>query len=342
MLGPGCYSGENPVGTRKATHIFVDALTRFAEQSRNPRLTPIIRRISSPLRVTVLGRDGVGRGAVMAALASAGVTVTLDDSVADLHVVVIAETLKPEDQAMMRADRPTVAVLNKADLTGFGAGGPLTLAHRRAAACRALTGVPTVPMVALLATANLDGELISALHTLVRQPADLTSTDAFVQSRHLLSHDVRRRLLDTLDRFGIAHAVVAIGEGADTAALPALLRGLSQTDRVVAHLEVAGAPVRYRRVKAAMTELQTLAVQSGDERLTEFLSTDEAVLAVMAAAVDVIEASGVRVDAGDDAASHLRRAVHWRRYSRGPVDALHRSCGADISRGSLRLLGRVR
>ena len=45
-----------------------------------------------------------------------------------------------------------------------------------------------------------------------------------------------------------------------------------------------------------MTELQTLAVQSGDERLTEFLSTDEAVLAVMAAAVDVVEASGVRVD----------------------------------------------
>ena len=91
-----------------------------------------------------------------------------------------------------------------------------------------------------------------------------------------------------------------------------------------------------------MTELQTLAVQSGDDRLTELLSTDETVLAVMAAAVDVVEASGVRVDPGDDAASHLRRAVHWRRYSRGPVDALHRSCGADISRGSLRLLRRAR
>ena len=53
-------------------------------------------------------------------------------------------------------------------------------------------------------------------------------------------------------------------------------------------------------------------------------------------------AAGVRVDRGEGTAAHLRRAVHWRRYSRGPVGALHRSCGADIARGSLRLLGRVR
>ena len=226
---------------REGRHIFADALSQFAEQSRNPRLAPIIRRISSPLRVAVLGRDGVGRGAVAAALASAGVTVTPDDSVADLQVVVIAETLKPEDQAMMGVDRPTVAVLNKADLTGFGAGGPLTLAHRHAATYRALTGVPTVPMVALLATADLDGEMISALRTLVSTPADLTSTDAFVQSRHPLSQDVRRRLLDTLDRFGIAHAVVAIGEGADPAALPALLRG-SARPTVSSHTSRPPAP----------------------------------------------------------------------------------------------------
>jgi hypothetical protein len=62
----------------------------------------------------------------------------------------------------------------------------------------------------------------------------------------------------------------------------------------------------------------------------------------MTAAVDVVEAAGALVDRGDDLAAHLRRAVHWRRYSRGPVDALHRSCGADIARGSLRLLGRPR
>ena len=33
-----------------------------------------------------------------------------------------------------------------------------------------------------------------------------------------------------------------------------------------------------------------------------------------------------------------RRAVRWRRYGGGPVNALHRRCSADIVRGSLRLL----
>jgi hypothetical protein len=322
--------------------IFVDALTRFAEQSCNPALTPVIRRLSAPLGVAVLGRDGVGRGTVVSALASEGVAVTPDDDAADVHVVVVAETLKPEDHAMLRADRPTLVVLNKADLTGFGAEGPLTLAHRRAADYRALTGVPTVPMVALLATADLDGELISALHALVGQPADLTSTDAFVHSPHPLPRDVRRRLLDALDRFGIAHAVVAIGKGTPMTALPAMLRGLSQVDRVVAHIAAAAAPVRYRRILATLAELRSLAMRSDDDRLSEFLAADETILTVMTAAVEVVEAAGVRVDTGDDAASHLRRAIRWRRYSRGPVGALHRNCGAAISRGSLRLLDRVR
>ena len=57
------------------------------------------------------------------------------------------------------------------------------------------------------------------------------------------------------------------------------------------------------------------------EEIAKFLATDETVLAVMAAAVDVVEAAGVGVDRGDAPSAHLRRAVHWRQYSRGPVDA---------------------
>jgi hypothetical protein len=163
-----------------------------------------------------------------------------------------------------------------------------------------------------------------------------------VRTGHPLRPDLRRRLLAALDRFGIARAVLALGEGADDATVSTVLRRASQVDRVVEHIEAAGAPVRYRRVRSTITELHSLAVQSGDERLARFLSTDETVLAVMAAAVDVVEAAGVRVDRGEGTAAHLRRAVHWRRYSRGPVGALYRSCGADIARGSLRLLGRVR
>jgi hypothetical protein len=319
--------------------IFVDALMRFAEQSHDPRLTSIVGRIVAPLRVAVVGRDRVGRTTVAAALASSGVAVTADEA-ADVHVVVIAESLKPEDRALLAAGRPVVTVLNKADLSGLGRGGPLPRAYRRAAEFRALTGAPTVPMVALLATADVDGELMSALRVLVTEPADLTSTDAFVHGRHSLPPELRQRLLSALDRFGIARAVLALAEGADDAAVFAALRHASQVDRAIEHIDAAGAAVRYRRLQSALRELRSLAVQSDD--IADFLASDEAVLAVMAAAVDVVEQAGVNVDRGDDAAAHLRRAMHWRRYSRGPVDALHRNCGADIARGSLRLLERAR
>src|SRR6476619_475422 len=93
--GPGFHSG----GLTEVHQIFVDALTRFAEQSQNARLTSISVRSAAPLRIAVLGRDGVGRGTVEAALAASGVTVTPDAPAADVHVLVIAETLKPEDHA---------------------------------------------------------------------------------------------------------------------------------------------------------------------------------------------------------------------------------------------------
>ena len=70
-----------------------------------------------------------------AALADAGVAVTADEATADITVLVIAETLKPEDRlTVSRSDTPTVVILNKADLTGFGIGGPLAAAQRHAEA----------------------------------------------------------------------------------------------------------------------------------------------------------------------------------------------------------------
>ncbi|WP_448414127.1 hypothetical protein [Mycolicibacterium sp. XJ1819] len=303
-------------------------------------MTPIIRRLTAPLTVAVCGRDGVGRATVASALRAAGLTVGTQGA-ADVTAVVVAEVLKPEDRVAIRsAPGPTVVVFNKADLTGFGVGGPLAVARRRAADCRTRTGAPTVPMVALLAVADLDDELADALAFLVDHPADLTSADAFVAGEHPLSHTVRRRLLDTLDRFGIAHAILAVGSGA--VAQQAMLRRLSGVDAVVAQIEAAGAPVRYRRLSDALAELHALAAQSGDDTLAQMLCSDEAALALMSAAVDVVEDAGLRVDRSDDGRSHLRRAVHWRRYGRGPVDDLHRRCAADICRGSLRLLGRAR
>ena len=184
-------------------------------------------------------------------------------------------------------------MLNKADLAGFGAGGPIAVADRRAAEYQALTGAPTVPMVGLLATATLDDALIAALRRLTAEPADLTSTDGFLTAEHSLPRAVRARLLDTLDLFGIAHGVLALRQGADVAALPAVLRRLSQVDRVMAQLAVTGAEVRYRRVRSALVQLRTLAAR-GRPALAEFLSGDDAVIAVMAAAVDVV--AGGRAD----------------------------------------------
>ena len=304
-----------------------------------PQLSPIIARLRRPIGVAVAGRAGVGRGTVAAALREHGVAVAADSAAADVQVVVIAEALKPEERAMAATDRPTLIVLNKADLTGSRSGGALPNAHRTAADVQRRTGTPTVAMVGLLAaTTAVDDDLVDALRTLVNTAADLRSVDAFTSGDHPVGREVRTRLLERLDRFGIAHAVLALARGADPATLPTLLQRVSNVDAVLARLDAAAAPVRYRRLRAALGEMHSLAVQLDDGDLLGLLNSDAAVLATMTAAVDVVEADGIRVDPGDDPDAHRRRATRWRRYSRGPVDALHRRCGADITRGSLRLL----
>lgn len=325
--------------------IFFDALAEYAAQARKPGVTAIEQRFRAPLGVAVLGRRGVGRDAVASALAGAGVTIATDAAGADVHVLVIAEALKCEERAAAEASvasAATMVVLNKADLAGGDPGGPLACAERRAAEFATTLGLPVVPMIAHLATVGLDDEDLAALRALVVTPADMTSTDAFVQSDHPVPAGLRRRLLERLDRYGLAHAVLAVADGATGATVVRQLRGLSRVDRVVERLAAVAAPVRYRRVCAAMRELRTLAAQSGDQQLDAFLVTDEIVVAVMAAAVEVVQASGCVVDRGDDADAHLRRAVHWRRCARGPVDVMHQRCATDIVRGSLRLLGRTR
>ena len=320
-----------------------DVLAEFAAHAHNPGVAAVARRFGGALGVAVLGRPGVGRAAVAAALAGSGVTMATDAAAADLRVLVVAEAVKPEERAQLRAGPDaTMVVLNKADLTGACPGGPLAAAERRAVEVSATVGVPVVPMIAHLATVVLDDDETAALRALVAAPADMTSTDAFVQSDHPLSTALRLRLLEKLDRFGLAHAVLALADGATGAIVVQQLRALSQADRVIERLAAVAAPVRYRRVCAALSELRTLAAQSGDDGLDAFLNSDEVVVAVMAAAVDVVQASGLTVDRADDADAHARRAVHWRHYAQGPADATHRRCATAIARGSLRLLGRVR
>ncbi|MGH3643280.1 MAG: hypothetical protein ACRDUX_30160 [Mycobacterium sp.] len=327
------------------TQAFVGELTPFADTMIGPQLTQVINRLRRPVRIAVVGREGVGRGSVVAALRRRGVAVAPPD-VCEVCVLVIAEAVKAEDVAAVRASgRPVLIVLTKADLAGAGAGGPLAVARDRACAIRILTATPTVPMVGLLSaldSAVLDGDLVAALRAFVDEPPNLTSVDAFVGDPHSVGRDVRARLLERLDRFGIAHAILALAGGTEPALLPAHLARLGNLDEVMSALDAVSAPVRYRRLCTALAELRSLTVQLGStslsDSLTDLLATDVTVMAAMTAAVDVIEADGLSVDRGDTSAAHLERAIRWRRYGSGPVNALHRRCSRDITRGSLRLL----
>jgi hypothetical protein len=185
----------------------------------------------------------------------------------------------------------------------------------------------------------LDDALWAALQVLATRPADLSSPDSFLTGGHPVAVELRRRLLDTLDVFGVEQALEAIRDGATRDQTRAVLRRLSCIDDVVDAIGSIGAQVHYRRVLDAVAELETLAVT--DLRVGEFLSCDDTVIARMTTAVDVVEAAGMQVDRCDSGAAHLRRAMGWQRYSRGPVAGLHRACGADIVRGSLRLWSKV-
>jgi hypothetical protein len=319
---------------------FAEVLARCVDGSADPadRLARISQRAAAPLRVAVRGRRGVGVPTVRAALTATGVDV-VDDG-ADVEVLVVAEVAKPEDGT----GRATLVVLNKADLSGFGPGGPIASAHRRTAQVAARTGTPTEPMVALLAVAALDDSvldapLLDALRTLVDEPADLRSPDAFLGGDHRLPLAAREHLLESLDLFGIAHSVVILRDAptsADVREVRAALRRVSRIDEVIERIDALAADARYRRLLELADELQELSITDG--RIAEFLGGDDTVLARMTAAVAVVESVGLTVDPSNEPAAHLRRAVHWRRYGGGPVNDLHRACAADITRGSLRLL----
>lgn len=272
---------------------------------------------------------------------------------AAVEVYVVAEVLKPEDRDAIATRSPVLVVLNKADLTGFagspGCDGPLGAARARAAQLSASARLPVEPMIGLLAAAaleDLDDACWAALRALAAHPQGASCLDGsfagFLTADLPLVTELRLRLLESLDLFGIALVVAALRRGASRVAARAMLRRVSGVDEVVARLESAGAEARYRRVVEAVAELEALAVtQPGSARepaseIDAFLRRDETVLARMAAAVDAIRAAGL--DPGPD--ENLARAVRWQRYSRESVNELHRACGTDITRGSLRLWSR--
>lgn len=285
---------------------------RFAQQTADQRVVAVAERVAAPLRVAVGGRRGVGRDTVARAL---GRWFTVVETGADLEVLVIAESVKPEESA----SGAQLVVLNKADLTGFGGDGPIAAASARCREFSELLGVPVLPMSGLLAVAAFDdpgATRWTALRALAAEPVPVA---------------MPRELLAGVDLFGIALGVAALRRGGGPAQVRAIWRRVSGVDEVVDRLVAAGAPARYRRALDAVTELEALAVL--DPAIDAFLSSDDTVIARMTLALAVAQACGP--EAGP--AEPLPRARHWQRYSRSAPSGLHRACGADIARGALRL-----
>lgn len=328
----------------RGNQLFVDELARFAAECADPRVTAIAARAAAPLRVAVGGRPGAGRGTVARALAHAarGIAVTSSQAGADLVVHVLAEVVKPEDaDGIAAAGRPVVAVLNKADLIGplshdrLATGrGPVAAARARCARLAALAGVPVQPMIALLAVAAFealdDDASWAALRTLADCSEDAAGMDGsfagFVAADNAVPGAVRVRLLDSLDMFGTALSIAAVRRGGSPGQVRSLLRRVSGVDAVVAALSARAADLRYQRVVEAVAELEALAVGTGvGDRIFDFLSRDDTVIARMAAALDVA------LDVAE-----APEPAELGRTEQGDAQ-LHHARFADITRGSLRL-----
>ena len=330
--------GSAWVGSRREGHqIFTDELTRFAERTGDPRITPLIdRRIAGPLRVAVRGRDGVGRGTVATALAEQRCRV-----VQPTHGRRCARRGRRRG-AQARGpwrcsggDRPIAGACSTRRTWPVSEQAARSRgADRRAADYRALTGVPTVPMVGLLAAATLDDELVAALRMLSRrarrpdvhrrvrgraaQPAPRCPATAAGHPRPV-RHRPRRSGAATKVRTPMRCLRCCVGSARSTACV-------AQLDAAAPRSATGGCARRW-------SNCDSLAVQSGDERWPSSCG-DDAVIGVMAAAVDVVR--GGRADGRPRRRRRPHicdRAMHWHRYSRGPVNALHRSCGADIAAG---------
>lgn len=252
----------------------------------------------------MIGRPGAGRRTVARALRGAGIAVVGSalhgdvGEVGDVDLYVFVETLNADDRAALAtSERPTVAVLNKADLAGFTAGGPMAaVADRCRELCRE-TRVPVLPFSALLAVAATDPRVLDGGLDALRTLADGDD----------LGDVARHRLATTLDVVGTALAVGALREGSGPAAIATLLGAVSGIGALVAQIDRAGALVRYRSAV-------------GPARIT-----------AAHAALDAVGLSAL--PAGD----HLVQARHWHRYARGPLSAQHQRCAMDAARAALRL-----
>lgn len=184
----------------QGAQIFADELTRFAAEVSEPQVARIAVRTAAPLRVEVRGRPAVGCRTVARALADFG-TAAIESGDVDLTCYVLTETVKPEDTAAVGAlavaGRPTLVVVNKADVAG----------GLSAKTVSARLGAPAVSMAAVFAVAAADARLDAGFSTLLRR---LSGVDTVIGWLHVAGAVPRyRRMLDAVARLAALAAVDA-------------------------------------------------------------------------------------------------------------------------------------
>jgi hypothetical protein len=227
-------------------------------------LNRAVGELRGPLRVAVTGRFGTGRDTVAAALrrrfdvSPIGPGDDAEDADAWLHV--LAGWPREDDVAALAAldPRRSLVLLGKSDSLGSW-----PAARVRAGECAGELGRPVIPVMAILAIADLGDEEIELLAAMAAAgeqvpPMQATFIDAGGPGQRL----GRMALLRRLDAYGIAATIAVLGSGRREAAeLAELLVQRSGLDALADPLSgfAAAAPIaRLRRVAA---ELEIIAAQ---------------------------------------------------------------------------------
>ncbi|PXW35727.1 UNVERIFIED_CONTAM: hypothetical protein DES50_101674 [Williamsia faeni] len=220
--------------------------------------------LHGPLRVAVTGRFGTGRDTVAAALrrrfdvSPIGPGDDAEDADAWLHV--LAGWPRADDVAALAGldPRRSLVLLGKSDSLGSW-----PAARARADECALELGRQVIPVMAMLAIADLGDEEMDMLAAMAAAgeavpPMQATFIDAGGPGQRLQ----RIALLRRLDAYGIAAAIAVLGNAPCSAdELAELLMQRSGLDALADPLRVFAAAAAVTRLRLVAAELEIIAAQ---------------------------------------------------------------------------------
>lgn len=316
-------------------------------------------RCFAPVRVVVSGRTGVGKSSVRAALSVRGDNDTgvvgpdlilteaasIDvprapdpDLDGDVVVHVLAGGLHQADidaiaSADRRDDTTVVVILTKADSIE-DPGGVAELMSER-------LGTRVLPLMSTIATNVAHGRPPS--FDSLRPVAHAVTADMLLTPERFLAADIaisrreRSELLEYIEPFGVAIVAAALKDNpaADDAILRALLARTSGIDDAARAVGSAVDGIRVDRQGRLLRRLAELSAHdpAGNAAIEQYLTTDEAVVAVMRAALRACGEPEV------DSPTYLA-AQQWHDRFRSARDPGQARAALAIARGYTRIAAR--